>query len=108
MLKVPFTSVLLIAGISLFTASSCLQHTGIPNGMFITYGSHGVSGNYHSHTYKHNMRCTYSILGVAAFGDASVETTAKRAGIKKITSVNHETRTTLGFYGRMCTKVYGY
>ena len=51
--------------------------------------------------------CAYSILGLVAWGDASINT-AKNAGqIKQVASVDFETFNLLGMYGTFCTVVRG-
>ena len=51
--------------------------------------------------------CAYSILGLVAWGDASINT-AKNAGqIKQVASVDFDTFNLLGMYGRFCTVVRG-
>jgi len=46
------------------------------------------------------------ILGIMAMGDASIEAAKKAGGIKKVTSVDHESKWTLVF-GTFCTVVTG-
>lgn len=50
--------------------------------------------------------CT-GILGLVAFGDCSIATAAKEAGIKKITSVDHSTTGILGLFGTYTVIVKG-
>ena len=48
------------------------------------------------------------ILGVAAFGDASIDTAKKAGGITDIHSVEYQATAVLGFvYVQTCTVVYG-
>lgn len=51
--------------------------------------------------------CAQSILGIAAFGDASIETAKKNGNITKVASIDHETTNILYFYGQYCTIVTG-
>lgn len=56
---------------------------------------------------KSGQACAKSILGIVAYGDASIETAKKNAGITKVATVDHETLNVLYFYGQYCTVVYG-
>ena len=56
---------------------------------------------------KSGEACAQSILGVVAFGDASIETAKKNAGISKVATVDHRTTNILYLYGSYCTVVYG-
>lgn len=48
-----------------------------------------------------------SILGIVATGDASINEAAKKAGITKISHVDYESFSVLGFYGKLTVYVYG-
>ncbi len=48
-----------------------------------------------------------SILGLIAYGDASVQTIAKKAGITKISHVDEESTNYIGVYARYRVIVYG-
>ena len=51
--------------------------------------------------------CTHNILGVAAFGDASIEEAKKNGSVRAVTHVDQHYENIFGFYGRVCTVVYG-
>ena len=57
-------------------------------------------------TSKTGRACAQSILGLIAMGDASIEAAKKAGGIKKVTTVDHESKWTLVF-GTFCTVVTG-
>lgn len=62
-------------------------------------------------TYDQSARtgssCAYSILGLVAFGDASINA-AKNAGqIKQVASVDFDTTNVLAIFGSFCTVVRG-
>jgi len=48
-----------------------------------------------------------SILGIAATGDASIQTAARNAGITKISHVDYESFNVLGLFARITIYVYG-
>ena len=57
---------------------------------------------------KRGEACSMGILGVAAFGDASIDTAKKAGGITDIHSVEYQATAVLGFvYVQTCTVVYG-
>lgn len=56
---------------------------------------------------KSGEACAQSILGLVAFGDASIETAKRSAGISKVATVDHRTLNVLYFFGQYCTIVHG-
>jgi hypothetical protein len=56
---------------------------------------------------KEGKACAQTILGLIAQGDASIDTAAKNAGIKTVSSVDHSTKNMLGIMGEYCTIVRG-
>lgn len=53
-----------------------------------------------------SVKCT-SILGIAAYGDAGINTAAKMAGIKKVSHVDVKTFSVLGLFTTQTYFVYG-
>jgi TRL-like protein family len=51
--------------------------------------------------------CAYSILGLVAFGNASIHGAKNAGGIKEVSSVDHESINILGVFGSYCTVVRG-
>ncbi|MDH5479748.1 MAG: TRL-like family protein [Nitrosomonas sp.] len=51
--------------------------------------------------------CASSVLGLVAFGDASIRTAAANGGITKVTIVDKEAIQILNLYATYCTVVYG-
>jgi UDP-N-acetylglucosamine transferase subunit ALG13 len=56
---------------------------------------------------KQAETCVTNILGLIATGDASALEAAKKAGIKKITSIDYKVSNILGLYGTYCIVVTG-
>ncbi|MEY4546924.1 MAG: hypothetical protein RL685_3119 [Pseudomonadota bacterium] len=57
---------------------------------------------------KVGRACSTGILGVAAWGDASVDAAKKAGGISSVHSVEYESTAVLGFvYMDVCTVVHG-
>jgi hypothetical protein len=57
-------------------------------------------------TSKTGRACAQSIMGLVAMGDASIEAAKKAGGIKKVATVDHESKWTVVF-GTFCTVVTG-
>lgn len=51
--------------------------------------------------------CANNILGIIAVGDASIDAAKKNGNIKNVASVDHDSLTVLGLYGKFCTVVKG-
>jgi hypothetical protein len=56
---------------------------------------------------KGGEACATGILGVAAFGDASLNAAKKAAGITEVHSVEFHGTNILGLYAQGCTEVHG-
>ncbi|BCD46114.1 TRL family protein [Helicobacter suis] len=77
-----------------------------PVGILFTGVTLPVSGNNESGSKRDEAIC-HSILGIAAFGDCSVEKAAQAGGIKTIKSVDRKVTNILGLYGHYVTIVKG-
>lgn len=56
---------------------------------------------------KTGQACAHNILGLAAFGDASISQAKKVASIAEIASVDHSSTNVLFIYSRYCTIAKG-
>lgn len=56
---------------------------------------------------KRGEACAQNVLGLFAFGDASIDTAKRAAGITRIASVDHNNAQVVGYYTRFCTIVKG-
>jgi hypothetical protein len=56
---------------------------------------------------KQSETCVSNILGLISTGNASVLEAARKAGIKKITSIDYKVSNILGFYGTYCIVITG-
>ena len=96
-------SLVLALGIGFSTA--CVQS---PTGPGIIYmnvkGPLGPAGG--TDTRKQGKSCAKVFLALFAWGDASIESAKRDGGIREVTTIDHESRNTLGF-GSFCTIVYG-
>lgn len=99
---------LAMAGMVVFGLSSCASISS-PAGMGALYTSVKTDGHVTSNPCgtKVGTATATNILGWVLTGDASVETAAKSAGIKKISHVDRENMSILGIYGTYKVIVYG-
>lgn len=56
---------------------------------------------------RSGLSCTHNILGIAAFGDASIDEAKKNGLVTSVSHVDQYYDNIFGFYGRVCTAVYG-
>jgi len=56
---------------------------------------------------KKGESCATNILGLFAFGDASIHKATLKPGITKIQSVDYTTTSFIGIFANSCTIVYG-
>ena len=56
---------------------------------------------------KAGEACATGILGIAAFGDASVDAAKKAGGISDVHSVEFRNMNILGLYSQGCTEIHG-
>lgn len=56
---------------------------------------------------KRGESCAQNILGMVAWGDASIDTAKKNGGITQVASVEQLPTRVLGYYARFCTVVRG-
>lgn len=76
-------------------------------GLIYNQTSTGLSTNNQVTSDKEGKTCTYSILSLVAFGDASVASAKADGGISKVSTVDNSAFNVLGLYGRYCTIVKG-
>ena len=93
-LFIPLTIVLALSA-SVFLGGCAIGYNTatVPAGLF--YGNVRYPSSYHGESPqgpgpKRGVSSAYGILGLVAFGDASVETAARKATIKQIKTVDQE------------------
>jgi hypothetical protein len=93
---------------ALCSLSGCFAYGASPLTGFIYTGvKHGDTATSTPVGPKTGESCAVSVLGIAAFGDASVDTAAHMGGIASISHVDHKTTSVLGVYAEYCTEVHG-
>ena len=85
----------------------CAVAASPTNGLLYTGVQGPVNSNEGTDTSKQGTACATNILGLAAFGDASIEASKRDGGIEKVTTVDHDTTSILGLFAQFCTKTYG-
>ncbi|MCM1070136.1 MAG: TRL-like family protein [Alistipes timonensis] len=73
-------------------------YTGVTEGQIATSNSLGT---------KVGTSSSLGVLGLVSVGDASIQTAANSAGIKKISHVDVQKTSILGLYASYKTVVYG-
>ena len=97
-----------LVGLTLFALNCYTAQFGNPsNTYFVNKGVHGMSAVEYNPKDRVGEACVTNIFAMVAFGNASVEAAATRAGITKISSVDHETKFNYFFLQDVCTVVRG-
>ena len=81
--------------------------TYIPAGGLFVDGKSGVGINNGVAASKTGKACMNSVLGLVAYGDATMESAMRNGNIKKVATVNYEAKNILGIYGTYCLVVTG-
>ena len=85
-----------------YPTGSLYTGTVVPHGMMRMEGAGAGKGGT-----KTGEACATGILGLAAFGDASLAAAKKAAGVTDVHSVEFGGMSILGIYTQGCTVVYG-
>ncbi|WP_108977734.1 TRL-like family protein [Leptospira ryugenii] len=92
--------------VSLFFLFSCASPGYGPFGFLYSNSRIGIFSNGENSSLE-STRCTHSILGLFAFGDASIESAKKQAQISTVTEVHWKTTQLTGLYASLCVIVSG-
>ncbi len=85
-----------------YPVGSLYTGTQVPHGVNVNETSGpGKSGD------KQGESCATGILGLAAFGDASLDAAKKAGGVSELHSVEFHNTNILGIYSQGCTVVHG-
>ncbi len=92
-----------------FTLINCRSaQYGLPsNVLFTSTGTTGYSGSSYNIKDKFGEACVTSLFGLFAVGNASIERAASKAGIIKISNIDHESRLNYLVLTDLCTIVRG-
>lgn len=101
-------SKVLLSGLLVMSVSSCASlNTPAGMGGLYTDFTHGEQVTSNSLGSKVGTAEANNILGLVLIGDASVETAAKKAGIKNISHVDCKKKSILGLFSTYTVVVYG-
>jgi hypothetical protein len=104
MKKVVIIMVSAIIAAALF--SGCATY--VPSGIVYTGTKAGIAAGEGGVSHgKVGTATAKSIMGLVAWGDASIQTAAQNGGITQIRYVDYEVENILGIYGKYTTIVYG-
>jgi|YNPMSStandDraft_2_1061718.scaffolds.fasta_scaffold29721_2 hypothetical protein len=90
----------------LLLALNCATPGFGPIGVLFTSAKIGTYGTGKPAS-KTGESCAFSVLGLIAIGDASVEAAKSRGGINDVSYVDYEIFNVLGLYAKLCTMVRG-
>ena len=79
----------------------------VPPGCLYTGVTGPIAPGVSSKRGKMGKACGQNVLGVIGWGDNSISTAQRSAGIEKIASVDYEYTSILGVYAKVCTEVRG-
>ncbi|MBM4251645.1 MAG: hypothetical protein FJ146_06720 [Deltaproteobacteria bacterium] len=79
----------------------------VPSGCLYTSVNGPIAPGVSMKRGKFGKACGQNVLGVVGWGDNSISTAQKSAGIEKIASVDYELTSILGVYAKVCTEVRG-
>jgi TRL-like protein family len=85
-----------------YPSGSLYTGTQIPHGMMRLEGAGAAHGGS-----KTGESCATGILGIVAFGDATLASAKKAGGVTEVHSVEMGNMNILGIYTQGCTIVYG-
>lgn len=94
-------------GLTLLATSCAMVPTGAGIGALYTGVSEGKAVTSNGVGKKVGQSSATNVLGIVATGDASINTAAKNAGIKKISHVDVKKTSVLGIFANYTTIVYG-
>jgi hypothetical protein len=101
-------NILAILFVTLFLGSCAMTITDTwATGMIYSDIKTGGEVTSNSGSSKVGTGTVQSILGAVAIGDASIESAAKSAGIKKISHIDYYSTNILGVYATVTIYVYG-
>jgi TRL-like protein family len=76
-------------------------------GIVLTWVNGPINATPYGQTARRGESCAFSILGLVAWGDASINGAKSSGQIKEVASVDHESFNLLGVFGSYCTVVRG-
>ncbi|MDP1947862.1 MAG: TRL-like family protein [Nitrospirota bacterium] len=103
-MRTPLTLCVLLAG---FLVTGCQPVASPLAGVIYNQTKYGDVATTNSNAAKEGKACAYTVMGLFAGGDASVDAAKKAGGITEVASVDHSTLNILGITADWCTIVHG-
>jgi len=76
-------------------------------GVVVTAAQGPITATAYDQSARTGTSCAYSILGLVAFGDASINAAMNAGQIKQVASVDFDTTNVLAIFGSFCAVVRG-
>ena len=92
---------------AVFLAGCSITVDSPAKGAFFTSVEGPINATSSAQSARTGQSCAYSILGLIAWGDASIHGAKGAGGIKEVSSVDHESLNVFGIFGSYCTVVRG-
>lgn len=99
------SSLLAAAAVAATLLGGCASY--IPVGGVFVGGTTGVAANPGVATSKMGQSCMKSVMGVVAWGNASIDSAMRAGQISKVATVDYRVKNVLGVFGKYCTIVRG-
>ena len=84
----------------------CLAHSPVA-GILVTAVDGPVNATTFDQTARSGSSCAFSLLGLIAWGNASIDEAKREGQIKQVASVDFSSFSLLGTFGSFCTVVRG-
>ncbi len=97
---------LLILFFSIWGGFACASPGVGPNGFLVTQTKIGIFGTGEK-SQKFGKACVFSLLGLFAYGDGSIENAKRKARINIVEEINWETISLFGIYSSLCVEAGG-
>jgi hypothetical protein len=99
--------VVLICALGIALAGCAMVASPVGNGFLYTGVEGPVDSGVSSNATKTGESCAQNLLGIIAWGDASISTAKIKGTISSVASVDHDSFSILSLYSRYCTVVHG-
>lgn len=79
----------------------------VGNGVLFTTVRGPINANPEAESGRSGEACASNILGLVAFGDASIEAAKRNGGIHRVATIDYEATTIFAIYSKFCTQIRG-
>jgi hypothetical protein len=96
----------LCAAVAFLSGCAAFVHTPV-RGLIFTAVEGPINATASQANTKRGSACAWSLLGLVALGDASINEAKSNGQIREVSSVDHESFNILGVFATFCTVVRG-